>query len=438
MKVNTERIEKNKVLLEIEVEPAQLDKAIVQAYKKVVKQVNIPGFRKGKAPRPVLERFVGKDAIYGEAAEIVVPDTYVQAVKESGIEPIDQPKIDIVTMEEGQPFVFKATVEVKPEVTLGDYKGLTVERPTAEVTEADVQEELKRLQNRHARLITVEEGEVQNDDTVMLNFAGYLDGEQFEGGTAENYSLVIGSGSFIPGFEEQLIGVKVGEEKDVDVTFPENYHAANLAGKPVVFKCKINSIKRKELSPLDDEFAKDVSEFDTLEELKQDILNKLRETAVAKADSSVKDQLVDKAVANATVDVPPVMVDTRAEELLSNLGNRLRQQGMDMDQYFKITNSSAEEMRNRMKPEAEGNVKTELVLDAIAKAEGITATDEQVDQEIAKVAESFKQDPKVFRAALESRGDVDFIKNDIVRREVIELLLKEANIKDVTNEQAEA
>ena len=434
MKATAERIEKNTVLLEVEVEQEMLDQALDKAYRKIVKQVNIPGFRKGKAPKAMVERYVGKETLFGEAAEMVVPDAYMQALKETETEPIDQPKIDIVQGEAGKPLIFKATVEVKPEVTLGEYKGVEVTRPTTDISDEEVQKELERLQSRHAKLITVEDGEVQQDDTTLIDFTGYVDGEAFEGGTAENYSLNIGSGTFIPGFEEQIIGVKVGEEKDVNVTFPEEYHAENLAGKPATFKVKVNEIKRKELAELDDEFAKDVSEFDTLDELRNDIRNKLKEAAETKAKSSVENGTVDAVVANATVEIPAVMVEYKVEEMMNNVGQRLAQQGINLDQYFQYTNSSMDDMRERMKPDAEKTVRNELVLDAIAKAENITASEEEINEEIQKIAEYVKQDAKVVRKTLELQGELGHINQDIARRKVVTFLVDNAKISEGTKE----
>ncbi|SHK61438.1 trigger factor [Desulforamulus aeronauticus] len=432
MKATAERIEKNTVLLEIEVEQEMLEQALDKAYRKVVKQVNIPGFRKGKAPKAMVERYVGKETLFGEAAEMVVPEAYMQALKETEIDPIDQPKIDIVQGEAGKPLIFKATVEVKPEVSLGEYKGVEVTRPSTEVTDEVVQQELERLQNRHAKLITVEDGEVQQDDTTLIDFAGYVDGEAFAGGTAENYTLIIGSGNFIPGFEEQLIGVKVGEEKDVDVTFPEEYHAENLSGKAATFKVKVNEIKRKELAVLDDEFAKDVSEFDTLDELRNDIRNKLKEAAATKANSAVENGTVDAVVANATVEIPEVMIEHKVEEMINNVGQRLAQQGVNMDQYFQYTNSSLNDMRERMKPDAEKTVRSELVLDAIAKAESITTSEEEVNEEIQKIAEYVKQDAKVVRKNLELQGGLGHIIQDMARRKVVAFLVDNAKISEDT------
>lgn len=432
MKATAERIEKNTVLLEIEVDVEKVNQAMDQAYRKVVKQVNIPGFRKGKAPKAMVERFVGVETLFGEAAEAIVPEAYMQALKETETEPISQPKIDIVQGEPGKALIFKATVEVKPEVALGEYKGLEVKRPSLEVKEEAVDTELERLRSRHAKLVTVEDGEVQNGDTAIIDFAGYSEGEAFAGGTAENYSLNIGSGTFIPGFEEQLLGAKVGEEKEVNVTFPEEYHAENLAGKPALFRVTVKELKRKELSHLDDEFAKDVSEFDTLEELKSDIRNKLKETAETRAKSAVDNGAVEAAVANATVDVPEVMIEQKVEEMLNSVGQRLMQQGINLDQYFQYTNSSLDDMRQRMIPDAEKTVKNELVLDAIAKAEGIEASEEEILEEIEKIATYVNQDAAIVRKTLELQGEMGNIKQDIARRKTVAFLAENAKVVDDT------
>ena len=373
------------------------------------------------------------ETLFGEAAEILIPETYMQALKETETEPINQPKIDIVQGEAGKALIFKATVEVKPEVALGEYKGLEVNRPSEEVTEEDIQKELEKLQARHAKLVTVE-GEIQQGDTAIIDFTGYVDEEAFEGGTAENYSLNIGSGTFIPGFEEQLLGVKTGESKEVNVTFPEEYHAENLAGKPATFKVTVKELKRKELAPLDDEFAKDVSEFDTLEELKSDIRNKLSEAASSKAKSAVENGAVEAAVANATVEVPEIMIERKLEEMLNNLNQRLMQQGINLEQYFKYTNTSIDEMRERMKPDAETNVKNELVLDAIAKIEKVEVSEEEISEEIQKIAAYVGQDEKIVRKTLELQNEMGNIIQDIARRKTVAFLAENAKVVESTKE----
>ncbi len=428
MKATAERLEKNEVMLEIQVEDERFSKSIHKAYKKIANQVNIPGFRKGKAPKFIVENYVGKEALIQEAVEDIFPSVYLEAVEQTEISPIDQPKVEDMQAEEGKPLVIKLKVSVKPEVKLGEYKGFEIKKPSTEVTEDDVQKELENMQNRHAQLVSVEEGEVQNGDTAIIDFTGFKDGEPFEGGHAENYSLVIGSGMFIPGFEEQVEGMKTGEEKDINVTFPEDYQAEELAGKDVVFKVKVNEIKRKKLSPLDDEFAKDVSEFDTLEELKTDIMNKLKEAKERQADSAVTREAVDKAVENAEVEIPEVMVEKRIDDMIANMDNRLRTQGVELEQYLKYTNTDLNELRTKMRDDAEAAVRQELVLDAVAKAEGLQVSDEEVDREINEMAPQFGKEPAELKLTLEAVGDLNIVKEDILRRKVVDHLSAQAKI----------
>ncbi|MBM7854550.1 trigger factor [Desulfohalotomaculum tongense] len=428
MKATAEKLEKNEVMLEIEVDKEKFSQAVNRAAKKLARRVNIPGFRRGKAPKVLVERYVGKDALYQEAIEEIFPGVYQEAVKETEISPIAQPEVENIQAEEGEPLVFKLKVAVKPEVKLGQYKGFEIKKAPVEVTEEDVQKELENMQNRHAKLITLDEGELQDGDTAMIDFTGYVDGEEFEGGKAENYSLVIGSGTFIPGFEEQLIGLKVGEEKEVNVTFPEDYHAGELAGKEAVFKVKLNSIKRKELAPLDDEFAKDVSEFDTLEELKADLMNKLKEGKEHMADAAVSREAVEKAVENAQLEIPEAMIEQRLDEMIKNMESRLRSQGLGLEQYLQYTNSSIDELRDKMKDDAEKEVRRELVLDEIAKVENISVTDEELDKEIAEMAPQFRQEPGQLKLTLESMGSLEMVKEDILRRKIVKYLTEEANV----------
>ncbi|WP_031513124.1 trigger factor [Desulfofalx alkaliphila] len=428
MKATAEKLEKNEVLLEIEVDDERFSKALNRAYKKIAKQVNIPGFRKGKAPKVMIDRYVGQEAVYHEVVEDVFPSVYQEAIEKTEISPIGQPEVEKIQAEEGKPLVFKLKVPVKPEVNLGQYKGFDIEKPAVEVTDEDVQQELERMQNRHAKLVSVEEGELADGDTAMIDFTGYVDGEAFEGGHAENYPLVVGSSSFIPGFEEQLVGMKINEEKDVTVTFPEEYHADNLAGKEAVFKVKLVGIKRKELNPLDDEFAKDVSEFDTLEELKTDILNKLREERERQANAKVNREALEKAVEEAEVEIPDVMIENRLDEMVSNMENRLRTQGIQLEQYLQYTNSNIDDLRDKMREDAHTTVLQELVLDAIAKAEGITATDDEVETEIAMMAPQFNKEPAELKLTLEALGDLKMVKEDITRRKTMKFLMEQANV----------
>ena len=430
MKANAERLEKNTVQLDIEVDVEQVSQSLDKAYRKLVKKVNIPGFRKGKTPRPIFERFIGKEALFEEALESLVPEAYYKAVQETGIEPIDQPKMEIVQAEDEKPVLLKATVVVKPEVILGQYKGLEVSKSSVEIQESDVDNELERLRNRHAKLLNIEEGTIEKDDQVELDFLGKINGEPFQGGEGKNYPLTIGSGSFIPGFEDQMVGMAVGENKEINVTFPENYQSEELAGKEATFEVTVNSIKRKELLELDDEFAKDVSEFDTLEELRADLKNKLNEAAESKADFQFRQDLVDMAVGNAEVEIPEVMINTQLNETIRGMDNRLASQGINLETYLQYTNSSLPELREQMRPEAEKKVRTNLVLETIAKNEGIQATEEEIKEESAKVAGHYQQDPEVFYKMLEKEGQFGFIIEGLVMNKTVQVLVDNAVIVD--------
>lgn len=428
MKATAERIEKNTVVMEVEVDAERFEKAVHQAYKKLVKQVNIPGFRRGKAPRRIIENYLGKKALYNEAVEMVIPDAYVEALKQTGVEPISQPKVELVQVEEGEPVKFKATVKVKPEVNLGQYTGLEVTEVPARVTDEDVDRELEALRNRYAKLVTVEEGNVQKGDIVTIDFTGRVEGEKFEGGQATDYSLEVGSGTFIPGFEEQLEGMSAGETKEFSVTFPEDYHNKDLAGKEAQFTVTVKTLKRKELAPLDDEFAKDVGEFDTLEELRADVLNNLKQAAEERARQQMRSEVVSKAVENAEVELPEEMVDNRVEEMVKDMERRLMTQGLLLEDYLKHTNSSLEQLKEKMRPEAERTEKTALVLDAIAKKEGIEVTDDDLGEKIKEMAEQYRQDPETLRNILEKQNQLDYLKVRIRREKTVDFLMEKANI----------
>ncbi|GBF34914.1 cell division trigger factor [Desulfocucumis palustris] len=436
MKATAERIEKNTVLLEVEVGQEQFSNAIEKAYRKLVTKINVPGFRKGKAPKVILERYIGKQAIVDEAMEIVLPEAYMKAVEDTGIEPVSQPELEMVQAEEGKPVVFKAKVVVKPEVKLGQYTGLQVTKPSDAVSEEDIQNELDRLQNRHAKLLTLEEGTVEDKDLVTIDFEGKIEGVPFEGGQSNDYTLEIGSGTFIPGFEEQLVGIKLGETKDISVKFPEDYGREDLSGKDAVFTVTAKVIKRKELSPLDDEFAKDVSEFDTLEELRADLANKLKKTAEEKASSQVRAAVLEKAVEGAEIDMPPEMIDGRVEEMLGNMEQRLMSQGVSMENYLKYTNSNVDDMKENLRPDAEKNLKQTLVIDAVAKAEDIQLTDEDIDREINRMSEEMKQDAEVIKKIIEGQGQMDYIKKSIIRDKTIQFMLDKAVVTEGTIEAA--
>lgn len=430
MKATAEKMENNEVLLDVEVDAGQLDKAMEQAYRKLVKTVNVPGFRKGKVPRVVFESFVGKAALYNEAVEIVVPEAYMQAVEETKVEPVTQPQVELVQVEEGKPVKFKATIKVKPEVTLGQYKGLQVARPDAEVTGQDVDNEMKKLQDRHAQLVNLEEGAVQQRDIAVIDFVGRKDGVEFEGGKGEDYSLEIGSGSFVPGFEDQLVGVPIGGSAEVTVTFPEDYPNEDLKGREAVFSVTVKSVKRKEISALDDEFAKDVSEFDTIEELKSDIFNKLKEAADQRAKHQINNEAVQKAVENAAADIPEEMVEMRLLEMLDNMEKRLQAQGLDMEKYLKYTNSTIDDLKAGLKDDAARGVKTTLVLEAVIKNEHIVVADEDLENEIARMAEHYQQEPGVLRKILEGQNQLDFIRENLAQQKAIEFIADQVVLVD--------
>ena len=429
MKVNLEKIEKNIVALQIEVEDSKFDEAMNKAYKKVAQKVNIPGFRKGKAPRSLVERHVGKEYLREEALDLIVSDAYFEAVKETGIEPIDKPNVELVDNEEGKPVVIKATVEVKPEVELGEYIGLEVERHLDEPGEEDVNAELDKLRNRHAQLVNIEEGPAELKDTVIIDFEGFSDGVAFQGGAGTDYSLELGSNTFIPGFEEQLVGAKVGDNKDVNVNFPESYHAPELAGKDAMFKVTVKAIKRKELADLDDEFAKDVSEFETLEELKNDILNRLKVAAEEQAKNKLKDELVDKAVEASKVEIPEIMIEQKIDFLLQNFSQRLSMQGLQLEDYLKFNGSDMEAVRADYKPAAEKSVKIDLVLEAIAAKENVEATDEDVEAKVAEMAAQYNSEVAMFKQWLQNAGNLEPLKKSIAIDKTVDLLQEKAVIK---------
>ncbi|MBY0146665.1 trigger factor [Neobacillus niacini] len=422
MTVKWEKLEGNTGVLTVEVSAEKVNEGLTAAFNKVVKTVNVPGFRKGKMPRPMFEKRFGVESLYQDALDILLPEAYGSAIDETGIEPIDRPEIDIEQMEKGKELIFKATVQVKPEVTLGEYKGLEVEEVDTTVTDEDVAKELETLQNRQAELVVKEEGTAVLGDTVVLDFEGFVDGEAFEGGKAENHSLELGSGSFIPGFEEQLVGVATGESKEVEVTFPEEYHAAELAGKPAVFKVTIHEIKGKELPALDDEFAKDVDdEVETLDALKEKIRTRLEDSKKHEAEHHVRDSLVEKAAENTQVEIPEVMVTSEVNRMLQEFEQRLQMQGMNLELYFQFSGQDENALREQMKEEAVNRVRVALTLEAIVKAENIEVTDEEVNAELEKMAGMYNMTVDNIKQAL---GGLDGIKGDLQKQKAVEFLIE--------------
>ncbi|MFS0822503.1 trigger factor [Bacillus sp. 1P02SD] len=422
MSAKWEKLEGNQGVLTVEVDAETFNKGLDDAFKKVVKQVNVPGFRKGKMPRGMFEKRFGVESLYQDALDIILPDAYENAIKETGIEPVDRPEVDVEQIEKGKNLIFTAKVTVKPEVKLGDYKGLEVEKLDDTVTDEEVDAEIKQLQERNAELVVKEDGTVENGDTVVIDFEGFVDGEAFEGGKAENYSLEIGSGSFIPGFEEQLVGVAAGAEKDVEVTFPEEYHAENLAGKPATFKVKVHEIKGKELPELDDEFAKDVDdEVETLDELKAKTRTRLEETKKQDAENSLKDTLIEKASENAEIDIPEAMINTELDRMLREFEQRLQMQGMNLDLYFQFSGQDENALREQMKEDAGKRVRVNLTLEAIANAENIEVSEEEINAELENMSTMYGVSAEQLKQML---GGVDGVKEDLKIRKAIDFLVE--------------
>lgn len=422
MSAKWEKQEGNTGVLTFEVDAEKFNEGLDYAFKKIVKDINVPGFRKGKMPRAIFEKRFGVEALYQDAVDYLLPDAYMQAVEETGIEPVDRPEIDIEQIEKGKSLIIKATVTVKPEVKLGEYKGLEVAKIDTEVTDEEVEEELKALQERHAELVVKEDEPAAEGDTVVIDFKGFVDGEAFEGGEATNYSLELGSGQFIPGFEDQLVGVKTGEEKDVEVTFPEEYHASELAGKPAVFKVKVHEIKGKELPELDDEFAKDADdEVETLEELRAKLRKQLEENKKHEAEHIVRDTVIEKAAENAEMDIPQVMIDNEIERMLQEFEQRLQMQGLNLDLYFQFSGQSEEDLKAQMKEDAEKRVRVSLTLEAIAKAENIEATPEEMEEEIQRLADMYNMPKEAVTNAL---GNLDTLRGDIQLRKAVDFLVE--------------
>ena len=407
--------------LTIEASAEDFEKAIQKVYLKARGRINIPGFRKGKAPRKLIEKMYGTGVFYEDAANDLIPTAYAEALKDCDLEIVSRPEINVTQIESGKPFIFTAEVAVKPEVTLGEYKGVEVEKSDVEVTDEDINKEVDKERENNSRTIDVDDRAVENGDIIKLDFDGSVDGVPFEGGKAENYTLTIGSGSFIPGFEDQLIGTKIGEEKDVTVTFPEDYHEKSLAGKEAVFKCKVNAITVKELPDADDEFASEVSEFETLAEYKEDIKKKLTEKKEKEARAKKEAQAVEKAVENATMEIPDAMIDTQVQSMMEDFARRMQSQGLSLEQYFQFTGMDVKKMHDQMKPEALKRIQNSLVLEAVAKAENIEISDEKVDEEIAKMAEAYKMEVEKLKGII-GDSERDQMKKDLAVQAAADLI----------------
>ena len=427
MSLQVEKLEKNMAKLTVEVPAEQFEAALKTSCQKNKNKFSIPGFRKGKAPQAMVEKMYGVGVLYDDAIDTLLDSTYADAVKESGLDIVSRPEIGIEQIEKGKTFIYTALVAVKPEVTLGEYKGVEVEKAKPEVTDADVEAELKKVQDQNSRMVNVEDRAVEDGDHTVIDFEGFVDGQPFEGGKSEAYPLVIGSHSFIDTFEEQLIGKNIGDEVEVNVTFPAEYHAAELAGKPAVFKVKIHEIKTKELPELNDEFAGEVSEFETMDEYKSDIRAKLAETKQQQATTENENNVVEKVVENAAMEIPDAMIDEQVREMINDYARRMQSQGISLEQYMQFTGMTIEKLQEQSRPQAEKRIRTRLVLEAVVAAENIQVSDEAVDAEIAKMAETYKMEADKVRSIMGEAG-IAQMKEDMAVQEAVDFLVAEANL----------
>lgn len=425
MSLQVEKLEHNMAKLTVEVAAEDVEKALQAAYLKQRKQINIPGFRKGKVPRQMIEKMYGPEVFYDEAANNMIPDAYAKAYDESELDIVSQAKIEVVQMEKGKPFIFTAEVATKPEVTLGDYKGLKVDKVSTRVTQKEVDEEIEKERERNARTIEVTDRAVQDKDEVTLDFEGFVDGVAFEGGKGEDYPLTIGSGSFIPGFEEQLIGAEIDKEVEVNVTFPKEYHSEELAGKDATFKCTVHTIKAKELPELDDEFASEVSECETMDAYRAEVKKNIKERKERTGKEKKENQAVDQAIENAQMDIPEAMIEFQVRQMADDFARRIQQQGLTVEQYFQFTGMTAEKMLEEMRPQAEKSIKTRLVLEAIVKAENIEVSDERVEEELTKMAEAYQMEVEKLKEFM-GENEKKQIKEDLAVQEAITLLVNES------------
>lgn len=417
--------EKNMVKLVIESTAEEFEAGLNKAYNKDKNKISIPGFRKGKAPRKMIEQMYGAEVFYEDAANAIIPEAYATAAEESKLEIVSQPKISVVQLEKGKPFIFAAEVAVKPEVELGTYKGVEVEKADTEVTDADVEEELKKVQEQNSRTVTVEDRAVKDGDMTVIDFEGFVDGVAFEGGKGENYPLTIGSHSFIDNFEEQLIGMNIGEEKEINVTFPEEYHAEELKGKPATFKVSVKEIKEKQLPELDDDFAQDVSDFDTLAEYKEDLKKTISVRKENEAKAKKEDEAIAKIVETSKMDIPEAMINTQVNRMVEDFAQRLQQQGLSIDQYFQYTGMTADKIVEEMKPEAVKRIQTRLVLEAVAKAEDIQVSDEEFDAELQKMADMYKMELDKVKELM-GEAEMKQVKEDLAVQKAVDLIVDTA------------
>ncbi|MDD4493984.1 MAG: trigger factor [Eubacteriales bacterium] len=429
MNVKVENVEKNVVQLELEFETEKFSEGLQKAYLKNKNRFSVPGFRKGKVPMLMVLNYYGEEVLYEDAVNILFPEAYDQAVSENSLEPVERPEIDVKQIGKGQNLILTAKVTVKPEVKLGEYLGVEVQKQEVKVSDEDVENELKQVQKRNARILSADDDKkLEKDNIAVIDYEGVIDEVPFEGGKGDDHQLTIGSGQFIPGFEDQLIGAAAGDEVDVKVTFPEDYHGKDVAGKEALFKVKVKQIKINQLPELDDEFAKDVSEFDTLEEYKKDLRAKLEKKEEERVDDELKNEVVTKAVENAEIDIPKVMVDNQIEYIIRDFEMTLRYQGINMEQYFEITGNKEEDFRESLRERAEKEVKQQLVIEKIGKEENIPVSDEALNAEIASMAESYKQSAEDFKKHLRDE-DIEYIKENLKVRETVNFLVAKASVK---------
>nr|WP_302890183.1 trigger factor [uncultured Blautia sp.] len=425
MSLQVEKMEKNMAKLTIEVSAEELDKAMQNAYLKARGKISIPGFRKGKAPRKMIEQMYGKGIFLEDAANALIPEHYSKALEECDLEIVSQPEIDVTQAEPGKAFIFTAEVAVKPEVTLGEYKGVEVPKSETEVTDEDIDAEIKKEQEKNSRTVTVEDRGAENGDITTIDFEGFVDGVAFESGKGTDYPLTLGSGSFIPGFEDQLVGAKAGDHVEVNVTFPEEYQAAELAGKAAVFQCDVKKVETKELPELDDDFAQDVSEFDTLAEYREDVKKNLTEKKEKEARAAKENAAVDKAIENAEMEIPDAMLNTQVRQMMNDFASRMQSQGLTMEQYFQFTGMTAEKMQEEMKPQALKRIQTRLVLEKIAETENIEVSEDEVNEEISKMAEMYKMEADKLKELLGDR-ELEQMKKDMAVQKAVTLVADEA------------
>lgn len=417
--------EKNMVKLVIESTAEEFEAGLNTAYNKSKSKINVPGFRKGKAPRKIIEQLYGQEVFFEDAANAIIPDAYAKACIESELDIVSQPKISVTQLEKGKPFVFEAEVAVRPEVELGKYKGVEVSKADTEATDADVEEEIKKVAEQNSRTITVEDRAVKDGDMTVIDFEGFVDGVAFEGGKGENYPLTIGSHSFIDNFEDQIIGMNIGDEKEINVTFPEDYHAEELKGKPATFKVSVKGIKEKQLPDIDDDFAQDVSDFDTLDEYKADLKKKIAERKEAEAKRQKETEAIEKIVADSKMDIPQAMIDTQVTRMAEDFAQRLQQQGLSLETYFKYTGLTAEKILDDMKPEAVKRIQNSLVLEAVAKAENIQVSDDEFNAELSKMADMYKMEVDKIKEFM-GESEEKQMRDDIAIQKAVDLIVSSA------------